>query len=166
VRWITHAQAQTFCAWAGGRLPTAAEYTRAAQADAFFPGVAAATKKGDACNKANFQPEGCPLYAKMDFRVDDAIYPMGVVPEDVGPFGHHDLYGMSTWTRTALLLPEITVCKLTDGAPDFVSDEPTYGPNPSRVIGHFATYVRQASTEFGQSHMTDPVPQVGVRCAF
>ncbi len=104
----------------------------------------------------------------MDFRIGTAIYPMGVVPEDIGPFGHHDLNGMSTWTRTAQLDPSVSVCQLPDGAPDFVSDEPMWGPNSSRVIGHFATYVgaTQASTEFGQTDMAHALPIVGVRCAF
>ncbi|CAN5805137.1 hypothetical protein BH09MYX1_BH09MYX1_63890 [soil metagenome] len=123
---ISFAQAQTFCAWAGGRLPTIAQATRAAQGGVAFPGVKAMTEARIACQKNAAARPDCARFESMTLfgpSPDHTNFAVDTLATDTGPFGHRDVAAMGAWTRTYFgqYLLDGGYCSLPDGAPDFVS---------------------------------------------
>ncbi len=80
--------AAQYCAWRGGRLPTALELVRASHGDVKHIANPALWDKTVACYGVN-TPE-CRTLIDHTYGLQG---PVGSVPEDVGPFGHHELFG-------------------------------------------------------------------------
>ncbi len=122
--YVDHTMAAAFCAWIGGYLPSLAQLARAAQGDAPKPGVGTMTDATIACDQTpDAGTQLCGQLASMDLtNPANALYPVGQVAVDVGPFGHHDLFGEGLeWTRTFADFEDPKFCALADGAPDYVS---------------------------------------------
>jgi formylglycine-generating enzyme required for sulfatase activity len=143
-----HDQAETYCRWGKGRLPSTAELHRAAQGDSGLPGVAALTQAAVDCYGAgsgtgNAQPV-CGQLELMNYEglTPPPLYRVNGFELDRGPFGHTDLFGsVGEWTRTlGGEGPDDGLCDLADGTQDFV----TFPENAQRqwhdVVG-FATSV-------------------------
>jgi formylglycine-generating enzyme required for sulfatase activity len=174
--YVRKANAEAYCAWAGGRLPSLAELVRAAQGDAATPGVAAMTSATIACASGVSQDPICGQLALMNYEQapPPPLYRVGAVPLDIGPSLHRDLFGSTQeWTRTqggSAADGNGQFCALADGAPDFVtfpSDEPYFD-----VVG-FATPIADAVRSPGSAKsvfhlMLDGTVgyNVGFRCAF
>lgn len=173
--YVDHTQADTFCKWLGGRLPTLAELARAAQGDTKSPGVAAMTQAAIDCH-ANPNPESqiCGQLAQMDFFFSaqkPRLYDVGQITQDVGPFSHHDLFGsVVEWTQT--FLDPTKFCALQDGAQDFVTFPQVDPAHPQHVGLQFASKIERSiaypSDPF-QPGMADDATvayYLGFRCAF
>lgn len=83
--------AEQYCAWRGGRLPTGLELVRASHGDVKHITNPSLWDKTVACHEVN-TPE-CKTLVNHAYGLQS---PVGSVPEDVGPFGHHDLFGNSS----------------------------------------------------------------------
>jgi formylglycine-generating enzyme required for sulfatase activity len=79
---VDWSNAQSYCQWAGGKLPTEAEWEKAARGTdgRSFPWGNEIT-----CNQANAGMIGCSLAG------DTA--PVGSYPEDISPYGVYDMAG-------------------------------------------------------------------------
>jgi formylglycine-generating enzyme required for sulfatase activity len=120
--YVDHDTAQAFCVWLGGSLPTLAQLLRATQGDAVEPGVAAMTAAAIQCQEhPDPNSQICGQLASMDLtNPHNALYPVGQVAMDVGPFGHQDLYGEGfEWTNTFAYFTDSKFCSLASGAPDY-----------------------------------------------
>lgn len=181
--YVRHDQAEEYCQWANGRLPTVAELTRAAQGDAEIPGVAALTQAVIECAKNAagsteptaicaqlqlmnyFQTPSPPLYRTNGFELDH------------GPYGHVDLFGsVWEWTQTwGGVADDGHFCALLDGSPDFVTFDPDHERNQSDVLG-FASVLTEAvaaNSVYSISALPMRIEQnpanrynIGFRCAF
>lgn len=175
--YVRHDQAEDYCRWAHGRLPTLAELTRATQGDAEIPGIPALTQAAIDCGSSMpgeaptapiceqlqllnyFQTPPPPLYRTNAFELDR------------GPYGHADLFGsVWEWTQTWGGFPSDDFCALPDGSPDFVTFDPEHERDQSVVLS-FATYLIDA-VRSGHARPVRVFPNataeyiVGFRCAF
>ena len=102
VVYVTYADAVTYCSWAQARLPTEAEWEKAARGTdgRLFPWGDAALQ----ANLANFCDAGCPNTepAEIESMFDDGYRdtaPVGSYPAGASPYGTLDMAGnVLEWT--------------------------------------------------------------------
>jgi len=95
---VSWSDAQTYCQWRGGRLPTETEWEKAARGtEGFLYPWGNAFESG----KTNFCDENCSqswAYRQIDDGFSDTA-PVGSFPGDVSPFGVFDMGGnVAEWT--------------------------------------------------------------------
>lgn len=89
--YVTHAQARAYAAWQGARLPTEAEYHRAAF------GTPSGDERAHPWGDASPDPR---MHGNFDFRRFDPE-PVGINPAGASAWGVHDLVGNGwEWTAT------------------------------------------------------------------
>lgn len=90
VSFVTYSDANTFAGYYGMRLPTEAEWTRAAKGDGQHAWPFGTAFAGPASLKQ----------LKLYEAKDKAPKPVNTVPERAGPYGHSDMFG-SIWQMVA-----------------------------------------------------------------
>jgi hypothetical protein len=117
---LTWSLARAFCRHYGGDLPTAGEYARATVGDAETyaqPAMLALVQK---CAALPGDPTG-----ECARLVASGLTDVGTDPNDVGPFGHFDLYGNAwEWARGLVDFGAASFC----GWPLYEHDLPTLTP--------------------------------------
>jgi hypothetical protein len=183
---VDHARAEAFCAWRHGRLPSAAELTRASHGDAESicgPGFIDSWRT---CFHQKFASADCQRLHARALPENRPVEPIRSYPLDQGPFGHFDLFG-SQADLTQSLPPqtdaeERAYCSTPDDAPDPRTfgapgaDPLWYQFSPSRslaYVGHLIDMRPDAGDTYIAAERVDRdafdhrYPYVkGVRCAY
>jgi formylglycine-generating enzyme required for sulfatase activity len=170
--YVDHGQAEGFCRWLGGRLPSWAELVRAAQSDAQTLGVAALTKVAVDCALNASGSQLCAQVAQMDFfgGARPLLYPVGQIALDSGPFGHRDLFGsVVEWTST--YFRQDAFCALSDGDSDFGTFAQSNPAHPQHLGLQFASAEARAirshsAFTVGLAADATVAYYLGFRCAF
>lgn len=161
--------AEAFCAWRGGRLPTVLELARASHGDLLHVGNPTLFEKLRNCHIDAFThgAAGADCDDLLNRHMHGGL-PAGSVATDVGPFGHHDLFGGFA-DVTATVLDADRVCAHPPGAADPGSfgddwlnrgyfrvrmDDPSHDP---------PAYTGNAGIGYSDG---SPFYEAGVRCAY
>jgi formylglycine-generating enzyme required for sulfatase activity len=169
--YVDHDTAQNFCVWLGGYLPSVAQILRASQGDAKVVSVAAMTAAAINCfQHPDPMSQICGQIASMALsNPSNGLYPVGQVALDVGPYGHHDLFGEGfSWTKSFDNFEDPTFCATTDGTLDPVN----FGNSTQFSVIQWGTLEQAAfvgnrqTINPGAVDPTDVNYQFSFRCAF
>ena len=168
--YVDHDTAQSFCVWLGGHLPSIAQVQRASQGDMKVPSVPAMTAAAINCfEHPDPNSQICGQITQMNLSNMQGLYPVGQVAMDVGPYGHHDLYGEGySWTESYGDFTEPKFCALQNGAPDYVTfDEYPQFAQIQWAVEEYGTFqgFRQTMNP-GDVDPTSVTYQYSFRCAF
>jgi len=130
---LTRDEAEAFCDFRGGRLPTFAELSLAATAGALSIGQRELLERWIRCEdlfQSGFLSSNCqPLRARLfDYTASNGLDQPAQRADasDVGPYGHFDLFGgLIERTSTQFALPEEVQASWCDSAD--MSDPGTFG---------------------------------------
>ena len=103
--YVTYKQAQRFCKWIGGKLPTGLQWEKAAR------GIS-----GNIYPWGNEFPEGSTSYANVPGETSDLLS-VGSFPDGESPFGVLDMAG-NVWEWTSTLYEQETYGSKSDSSAD------------------------------------------------
>ena len=125
-------EAELFCAFRGGRLPSLPEMARATQAERLSIGAPETFSAWLDCEKQDYADASCQERKATAWGVP--IDTVASDPADVGPFGHHDVNSG---------LPELTITDYVNSEEDYqrycewpqdVPAPQTFGPAIGQVV--------------------------------
>lgn len=178
--YLDQSMAESFCEFRGGRLPTVAELSRAANGGEVSIGPPELFEEWTHCldYQGGAWDDSCaPLLNHLPDRFERHDHALRAISEDVGPFGHYDLFGgLAERTASRLADPDSTTdwCSAAD-----LDDPGTFG-DWSRVVFQPALSIASAGYIGGERYWFEQrgllredvlmdeamVPIVGARCAY